>query len=325
MLKSQVLEGYIIKLDEAGATSDEIKVIYDEFVSAKQDEARSFAAAPRPEPIREVAPPTEGADTMQAPIHQELANTLQKLIDESISKASQREASWQTPVEPTQEEQVTASMPTAEPESTFDINEDLLTWFEELEGVGKHKDIAGNPTNPYGVLNTLGLKKEEEEDDRAFAKRLAIAYRNKMESIVPEIKEAPIPVQQAAMSMMWNTGNLFSGQKKDIKKGNYMGFASNLLDVVTVSDGEDLPKDEKGEPTERWVVGGLLNRRAKEYNKVAAEAGAEPIVSYEVKDNGDNTVTLIYTTKSGARLMGGIVKGKDKKLVIKGKKQNDVN
>jgi GH24 family phage-related lysozyme (muramidase) len=197
-------------------------------------------------------------------------------------------------------------------------------FFEHLgkwEGTEHHKDPGGIKTGPYGVVNTLGLNQEQDEDYDTFAKRVASRYEEVLNEQLPNVDYMPHGVKMAAMSMMWNSGKLFPAQKKALESGNHKAFSYNLLDVVTQSKGPNIPKDE------RWVLPGLVKRRAAEYNMVAKETGSEPIVSYEVEQLKNNDVMITYRTESGMRVLGGRIKeseAKGKKLVIKGSKSGKV-
>lgn len=264
------------------------KILND--LALAEGEAQSFAAEPRPAPI------PEGKDISgdkPHPIHEELAMTLQKLIQQS---QQMKEVDWITPEQPS-------------PDAPVDFMEGFMDTLGELEGVEAHKDTGGIQTAPYGVVYTKGLKREEGESDRAFAQRIAEVHRAEINEIVPEFETFPDSVKSAALSMSWNSGRIYPGQKKGLNSGDFKKFAINILDVVTQSEGPDVPPDEV------WVIPGLLARRAKEWNMMAEDVGLQPIDQYETKQL-ESGVRITYYSDGSPIFQHVVPDRKGKKTVI---------
>lgn len=178
-----------------------------------------------------------------------------------------------------------------------------------VEGTEAHKDVGGVDTQPFGVVNTMGLSKEEDEDDKSFALRLAEKHKESISKEVPTFEDQPEAVKQVLLSVHWNTGKVFNKLKKAVNDKNYQEAGNQLLDIVTQSEGPNIPKGE------RWVIPGLLKRRADEYNLLAEEFGFSPITSYSTEQT-DEGVKIEYKTEDGV-LFEKLVPNKDKlKTVI---------
>ena len=170
------------------------------------------------------------------------------------------------------------------------IIDTMLDKFAISEGTKTIKSLEGGPdTLPYGIKNTQGLKKEEGEDDRGFAGRVAEKHLESLKTLSGENWDRfPPEVQEAFFDYHWNAGAT-PGFKKALAEANVPEAMKQTMDNF----GSEMTASK-----DKIAVPGLAKRRAESWNEVFPE---NPIEKVTFKKEGDKTL-VTYEGPSGTVL-----------------------
>ena len=178
--------------------------------------------------------------------------------------------------------------------NSFNLVDKIISDFDISEGIFKHKSAeGGSDTMPYGLkagmadLNMTDFTGDSGKVDYKSAATSLINMRvGQLQKAYPEFDSMRSGLQETLISTVWNQG--MSGADELKKSLNAaMGLTgeaqveavqsslkNQLLDGVSTND----PKDGKMRP-----LGGLVSRKAADYNLAASDYGFTPISSWKIE------------------------------------------
>tara|TARA_R110000765_G_scaffold72171_1_gene140187 strand:+ start:952 stop:1887 length:936 start_codon:yes stop_codon:yes gene_type:complete len=181
-----------------------------------------------------------------------------------------------------------------EVEPDFNLVDKIIADFDISEGIFKHKSAEGGAdTMPYGLkagmadLNMTDFTGDAGKVDYKAAATSLINMRvGQLQKSYPEFDSMRSGLQETLISTIWNQGMSGADElKKSLNAAmNLTGEAqveavqsslkNQLLDGVSTND----PKDGKLRP-----IGGLVSRKAADYNLAAEAYGFTPISSWKLE------------------------------------------
>ena len=181
-----------------------------------------------------------------------------------------------------------------EVEPDFNLVDKIIADFDISEGIFKHKSAEGGAdTMPYGLkagmadLNMTDFTGDAGKVDYKAAATSLINMRvGQLQKSYPEFDSMRSGLQETLISTVWNQGMSGADElKKSLNAAmNLTGEAqveavqsslkNQLLDGVSTND----PKDGKMRP-----IGGLVSRKAADYNLAAEAYGFTPISSWKLE------------------------------------------
>jgi hypothetical protein len=181
-----------------------------------------------------------------------------------------------------------------EVDSGLSLVDKIISDFDKSEGIFEHKSVEGGAdTKPYGLkagMADLNIADFTSSDGKVDYKAAAISLINmrvgQLQKSYPEFDSMRSGLQETLISTIWNQGMSGADElKKSLNAAmNLTGEAqveavqsslkNQLLDGVSTND----PKDGKLRP-----IGGLVSRKAADYNLAAEAYGFTPISSWKLE------------------------------------------
>ena len=181
-----------------------------------------------------------------------------------------------------------------EVDSGLSLVDKIISDFDKSEGIFKHKSVEGGAdTKPYGLkegITDLNMTDFTGSDGKVDYKAAATSLINmrvgQLQKSYPEFDSMRSGLQETLISTIWNQGMSGADElKKSLNAAmNLTGEAqveavqsslkNQLLDGVSTND----PKDGKLRP-----IGGLVSRKAADYNLAAEAYGFTPISSWKLE------------------------------------------
>jgi|TARA_R110000868_G_scaffold96261_1_gene264778 hypothetical protein len=207
-----------------------------------------------------------------------------------------------------------------EVDSGISLVDKIISDFDKSEGIFKHKSVEGGAdTMPYGLkegmadLNMADFTGPDGVVDYKSAATNLINQRvGQLQSSYPEFDDMRSGLQETLVSTVWNQGMSGADELKkslnaamdltgeDQVKAVQSSLKNQLLDGVSTND----PKDGKMRP-----LGGLIARKAADYNMAAESYGFPPISSWKLEKDlvkiGDKTYRekVTYLDAEGNEIM----------------------
>ena len=185
-----------------------------------------------------------------------------------------------------------------------DFVEKFMEILAEDEGTRGRKQAleGGGGTRGYGItslsnsfeswLSTKGANADD-LSDKDLAQFLVEWNIEELQSELGNDKWESLPesMKIIAVDMRYNAGKLFPGFKRDLLAGDYQSALNNTLDIISASDPESGGKG---------ILGGLVSRRARNYNRAASELGFPQISSYNVGPSSTKNTAVTYLLADGS-------------------------
>jgi hypothetical protein len=195
-------------------------------------------------------------------------------------------------------------VPTADP--TVLVNT-IVDDLGKAEGIVAHKSTeGGEDTMPYGLkagMTDIDMSKFTDNgvvDYKAAATELVTKRISQLKVAIPKFDSMNSDLQNTLVSTVWNQGLggteklqkalnfAFSGPKNKQSDRVRSALSNELLDAVSAND----PVDGKLRP-----IGGLIQRKAIDYNKVAKSYGFPAIHSWELQAQNVTLKGVSYKEK----------------------------
>jgi GH24 family phage-related lysozyme (muramidase) len=163
---------------------------------------------------------------------------------------------------------------------------------EALEGLGGDTVLQDlEPTYAYGITeakaNEYGLEPNQFDTMEDFARAFAARYRKEKEEAYPEIftEDLDKNVELGLQSYLWNTGQFYTGQLRELREGDMLGFIEQLKDVINTRDRDN--------NNQRRSMSGLSKRRAAEANIIGRSIeGYVPIATVETAGTRESPIFI---------------------------------
>ena len=207
-----------------------------------------------------------------------------------------------------------------EVDSGLSLVDKIISDFDKSEGIFKHKSVEGGAaTHPYGLkegMTDLNMADFTGTDGVVDYKSAATSLINKrivqLQSSYPEFDDMRSGLQETLVSTIWNQGmsgadrlkkslnDAMSLTGEDQVNAVQSSLKNQLLDGVSTND----PVDGKMRP-----LGGLVARKAADYNMAAESYGFPPISSWKLEKDivkiGNKTYRekVTYSDAEGNEIM----------------------